>query len=345
VNWWNIPSAYWGLGLGRTIGVEQRVQAGLINACLDLASLIVNPMFVRARGANIQEQQIRQRIGGIIAVDGPVRDALTILQQPQIPSEILQQISMSEARVETTAGANQALTMGATTSKAGIGRSGTGAAGLIQANMNRVGGFAEQFVRQVYEPLLYHMHEMNRDKLPIPYILAVLGDKLGPAFTFDPAEFKNAPAEFEVLAGSHLAAKSQMAQSLFLMLQTFESAPMMDQLNKISNKKVNIEELFHMIHDLSGFKNYYNVIVDMTPDEQARQAAQSPAAVAQAQAGIKAQASDQKFQQNSALVDQENEARLVRDVFRQIAEKNIEPEVLTGSPGGIGAGNPSQETA
>lgn len=347
INWWNIPSAFWGLGLGRTIGVEQRVQAGLINACLDLASLIVNPMFVRSRGANIQEQQIRQRIGGIIAVDGPIKEAFQMLEQPTIQGEILQQISMSEGRVEKTSGANQQLTMGASagSGKGQLGRSGTGAGAIIQANMNRIGGFAELFVRQVYEPLLYQMHEMNRDKLPIPYILSVLGDKLGPAFKFDPEDFKNAPAEFEVLAGSHLAAKSQMAQSLFLMLQTFESPAMMDQLNKISNKKVNIEELFHMIHDMSGFKNYYNIIQDLTPDEQQRQAAQSPAAVAQAQAGVKMKLSDQKFQQNQQLVDQDNEARLVRDVFRQIAEKNIEPEVLTGSPGGVGAGNPSQETA
>jgi hypothetical protein len=335
LNWWNIPDAFWGLGLGRVIGVEQRVQAGLINACLDLASLIVNPMFVRSRGANIQEQQIRQRIGGIIAVDGDPQKALTLLEQPQIPAEVVAQIAMSQSRVATTSGADQQLTMGVNTGKGGAMRTGTGAAGMIQATMNRIGGFAEAFVRQVYEPFIYKCHQMNKDKMPISYIKKLLGDKLGEdsevVQKFDAKSFLNGPAEFEVLAGSHLAAKSQMAQSLFMMMQMFEAQPMMDQLNKISNKKVNIEELFHMIHDISGWKNYYDIIQDMTPDEIQRQQAQSPAAMMQAKTNATMQINDQKAGQKSQIIDQESEARAARDVFRIIAEKSAEPEALMGA--------------
>lgn len=351
VNWWNIPDAFWGLGLGRTIGAEQRVQQGIINACLDLASLIVNPMFVRARGANISTQQIRQRIGGIVDADigltgnmpKSTREALTLLEQPQIPTEIVQQIALSEGRVEKTAGANQQLTMGASAqghSQGQMGRSGTGAAGLIQANMNRIGGFAESFVRQIYEPLIYKMHELNRDKTPIAYIRQVLGVKLGPEFKFDPEDFLNAPAEFEVLAGSHLAAKAQMAQSLFMMIQLFENQPLMDQLNKISQKKVNIEELFHMIHDISGWKNYYDIIVDLTAQEKMAMQQQNPALQKlQGQMTL----NNQKFQQDQQLIDQENDARAARDIFRQIAEKASLPQALTGAESpDVGLG--SQET-
>jgi hypothetical protein len=332
VNWWNIPDAFWGLGLGRIIGVEQRVQAGLINACLDLASLIVNPMFVRLKGANAQEQQIRQRIGGIITVEGSkAGEAITMLEQPSIPAEVVNQIALSQSRVEMTSGANQQLTMGANTAKGGAMRTGTGAAGVIQATMNRIGGFAESFVRQVLEPLLYKIHEMNKNKMPISYIRQFLGENMAEDFTFDAGDFLNAPAEFEVLAGSHLAAKSQMAQSLFMMMQLFESQPIMDQLSKISHKLVNIEELLHMVHDISGFKNYYDIIQDMTPEQIQAQQQQSPNAMAQQQLQGKMQLNDQKASQNSQLIDQENEARAVRDVFRVIAEKSAEPEALLGS--------------
>lgn len=326
VNWWNIPDAFWGLGLGRVIGVEQRVQAGLINACLDLASLIVNPMYIRSRAANIQEQNIRQRIGGILTADGPVKEAFSILEQPIIPAEIINQIGMSQNRVEMTSGANQQLTMGASTGKQGAMRSGTGASAVIQATMNRIGGFAETFVRQVYEPLLYQIHQMNKDKMPIGYIREVLGEKLGEDFKFKAGDFLNAPAEFEVLAGSHLAAKAQMAQSLFMMIQLFESQPLMDQLSQISNKKVNVEELFHMVYDVSGWKNnYYDIIQDMTPQEiKAKEAANNPMAKIQGQMAL----NQQKFGQQQQLVDQENEARVVRDILRHIAEKSAEPEQL-----------------
>jgi hypothetical protein len=331
LNWWNIPDAFWGLGLGRVIGVEQRVQAGLINACLDLASLIVNPMFVRARGANINEQQIRQRIGGIIAVDGDTQKALTLLEQPSIPAEVVQQIALSQSRVATTSGADQQLTMGVNTGKGGAMRTGTGAAGMIQATMNRIGGFAEAFVRQVYEPFIYTVHKLNKEKMPISYIRKLLGDKLGKDFKFDANEFLNAPAEFEVLAGSHLAAKSQMAQSLFMMLQLFENAPLMQQLNEINLKKVNIEELFHMVHDISGWKNYYDIIQDMTPEEIQRQQAKSQGAQMQAKLQGQMAMEDKKFQNNQQLIDQENEGRAARDIFRVIAEKSAEPEALLGA--------------
>ena len=345
VNWVNIPDAFWGLGLGRVIGVEQRVQAGLINSCLDLASLIVNPMSVVSRGAQVETQQIRQRIGGILQVNGPVKEAFHMLEQPNIPNEIIQQIQMSAARVEKTSGASDQLTMGVSSpgNKGGqMGRSGTGAAGLIQATMNRIGGFAESFIRQVYEPMLYKMHDMNRDKMPISYIREVLGEKLGPEFKFRADDFLNAPAEFEVLAGSHLAAKAQMAQSLFMMIQLFESAPLMDQLTKISNKKVNIEELFHMIHDLSGFKNYYDIIQDMTPQEIQAQAQQLNPQVQKTQAAVALQ--NNQAQNKSALIDQENEARISRDIFRDISKKSAEPEELSGTPSAT-QGFGSQEQA
>lgn len=339
VNWWNIPDGYWGLGIGRVIGVEQRVQSGLINACLDLASLIVNPMFVRARGANIQTQQIRQRVGGIIDADvgtapnmpKTAKEALTLLDQPMIPAEIVQQIQLSQSRVERTSGASDQLTMGANTGKQGAFRTGTGASGMIQATMNRIGGFAEAFVAQVYQPLLFRLHQLNKDKTPMKYIRDVLGDKLGPSFKFDTDDFMNSPAEFEVLAGSHLAAKGQMAQSLFMMIQLFENQPLMDQLNKISKKKVNIEELFHMIHDISGWKNYYDIIQDLTPEEQQAQAAQSPAAQQQAKMQAQSQMQDKKFGQDQQIIDQENDARMARDVFREIAKKSVEPEMLQGA--------------
>lgn len=346
VNWWNIPDAFWGIGLGRIIGVEQRVQAGLINACLDLANLIVNPMWVRHAGANIQTEQIRQRIGGIITSSMNPKDAITQLPQETIPSEVIQQITMSQQRVERSSGANEQLTMGATPGgpKSSLGRSGTGAAGIIQATMNRIGGFAEAFSRQVYQPLLYAMHDMNKAKMPMSYIKKVLGAKLGAAFKFDPLSFLSAQAEFEVLAGSHLAAKSQMAQSMFMMVQLFENAPLMAQLEK-QNKFIDIEELFHMVHDLSGFKNYYSIVKDMTPEMlQAKQAA-SEAAQAQQATQSKAALQQQKAQSDAALIDQKNEALGVRDIFRELIKKVSSPEVLLGHPGGSGFGAPGNTNA
>lgn len=339
VNWWDTMDAFWGLGLGRVIGAEQRVQQGIINASLDLANLIVNPMYVRSRGANIQEQNIRQRIGGIITVDGNVKEAFTILQQPTIPGEVIEQGVLSQGRIESTTGANQQLTMGSSGGKQGAMRSGTGASGVIQATATRVGGFAEDFVKQVYEPLLYQIHRMNKDKMPVPYIRELLGEKLGPEFKFSMDNFMDAPTEFEVLAGSHLAAKAQMAQSLFMMFQIYTSDANLQHLMQ-QGKKVDFEAINHMIFDVSGWGGYGaygSVIKDMSPQEvQQYQASQNnPAQQIQG----KMMLNNQKFSQQQQLVDQENEARVVRDILRHIAEKSSEPEALMGAMTDQGMGS------
>jgi hypothetical protein len=306
-------------------------------------------MFLRLRGDNPQEPQIRQRLGGILTVGGPdikdVRQAFSILEQPVLPPQITEQIALSESRVEKTAGAGPLISGASPMKSAGqIGRSGTGAAGLIQAQMNRIGGFAEEFVLQVYEPLLYKMHELNKEKLPAAYIRKVLGDHLGPDFQFNYKDFMTAPAQFEVLAGSHLAAKQQMAQSLFMMMQIFEQAPIMQQLSDISFKLVNVEELLHMVHDLSGFKNYYNVIIDMTPEQIQQKKAQQNQNGPMAQVQAKMALQNNKAQLDSAAITQQNEAKIVRDILRQIAQKSAEPEALLGvpaAPSGFGSQTPA----
>ena len=343
-NWWPIPDAFWGLGLGRVIGMEQRIQAGLINACLDLANLIVNPMFVRSKGANIETQMIRQRIGGIITADGDVTKALQLLEQPSIPNEIIQQIGLSESRVERASGASQAFTSGATsTGKAGAARSGTGAAGIIQATMSRIGATAEVFVRQVFEPFLYKMHELNKRKTPMYYIMDLLGDQMGQEYRlFEPQKFMDAKVDFDVLAGSHLAAKAQMAQSLFMMFQIFDN-PAIAQSLGLQNKVVEIEEILHMIHDISGWKNYYKIIRKMTADEVQRKQAESDAAQAQSKLNSQMTLNNQTFGQKQQIVDQESNARIVREMFKDIAKRSAEPQMLSGLPPSQGLG--SNETA
>src|SRR5215469_2214441 len=50
-NFWNIPNAGWGMGVGRLAGSDQRIEKGVTDAMLDLLSMAVNQMYVRDRGA------------------------------------------------------------------------------------------------------------------------------------------------------------------------------------------------------------------------------------------------------------------------------------------------------
>jgi hypothetical protein len=107
-----IQDCFWGLGLGTTLGGEQRLQQGFINAVADIGTMAANQPFVRSRGANINTQQVRARLGGFIDVDGDATKALHPLDIPKIQQELFQVVAASEARTESTSGANEMLTMG-----------------------------------------------------------------------------------------------------------------------------------------------------------------------------------------------------------------------------------------
>jgi hypothetical protein len=339
VNWWDLPDSFYGLGLGRVLGQDQRVQQGMINALLDLTSLVVNPTYLRAAGQSPPTQSIRQRIGGIYDVNGDVNTAFKLLESPRLDPAIFTEIQQSEARAESTSGANEQLVQGnlPAQGRTSLGRTATGAQGMIAATDSRIGGFIELFNRQVYEPWLYRMHDLNCQRLPLSTLRRILKENVQTDFNidiFEPTHYLNARFEFDVLAGSHLAAKQQMAQSMVMMIQLFENPQLMQQL-QIQNKKVQIEELFHMLHDLSGFKNYYNVIANMTPQDAQRAQMQNPAVVG---AMAKGQQANQDFQHKQALIDQENEARAARDILRMQIEKAERGETVEGQPGGAGFG-------
>ncbi len=340
LNWWDTLDAFWGLGLGVVLGGEQRFQQGLTNATADICSLIVNPTIVRSRGANVTSQNIRQRLGGIFDVDGPVKDAFMYAETPKIPTEIFIAGQQSEARAEAVSGANELLTQGnlPQRGRTSLGRTATGASAMAGAVNDRIGGFVEDFVLQVFEPFLWDLHQMNCEFLPEKVLADILNDKLGKDFELDAEKYFNAPIErFEVMAGSHIAVKQQMAQAVTLMVELFQSPQTMSELAQINGQYVDVSELLHMIADVSGFRNFYDVIKDLTPEMRQKMMAMNPAVI---QAQAKGRLQQQQHQNQQELIDQKDVNRAVVLGLRSGIESEIRSEAETGQGGaeGLGAG-------
>src|SRR5258708_11223624 len=299
VNWWMIQDCFWGIGLGTALGGEQRLQQGFINAVADIGTLSANQLIIRSRGANINTQQVRSRLGGFIDVDGKANEALHPMDLPKIQQELFQVVAASEARTEDTSGASGPLTMG--TMKGGhsqgqIGRSATGAGSLVQAAVVRIGGLVEDFNRQVFQPWLWEMYDLNRMFLPPEVFRSVLNEKLGTELKFSIVEYlkgKRGIQSFNVLAGSHLAARQQMAQSMPLIMQYFSQPALAEQIADINGEYIDFDEILHMLTDVSGWGNtYYSIVKPLTPEMKARRQQQQQAAA------------NQKFNQQTALNDQ-----------------------------------------
>lgn len=343
VCWWMIQDCFWALGLGIVLGGEQRLQQGFINSIADIGTLAANQPIIRARGANINTQQVRSRLGGFIDVDGNPKEALHPMDLPKIQPEMFSIVAQSESRTAENSGANAPLTMGTLTpghAQGQIGRSAAGAGGIMQAANDRLGGLIEDFNRQVYKPFLWEIHEMNKNFLPPSVYRQILGQELGKDFKASMKDFMQTSIKsFDVLAGAHLAAKQQMAQSMPLIMQYFTNPAISANLADINQEYIDYGEILHMQTDVGGWGgNYYSIVKKMTPDMIARRKAQSPAAAQQAKIQGQSQLLAQKQQGEAQNAEIEWQQRAAGDILRHAIEAEGSTEALTGLPGGGGLG-------
>jgi hypothetical protein len=326
----DIPDSFYGMGLARLIGGEQRLQQGLINARLDEVAINLNGMFVRQRGSNIASQNIRMRPGGVLVEDE--KDSLRVLPRLNAVPEAYVEVQASSARAEQTTAASELVVQGALPSsgRSSITRTATGVQALTGGSGARLQYLVENLARQVFVPALMAFHEMNAAKLPMSQMRRILDQELQQAFAGDLLDVVNARMKFSVLAGAHMQAKRAMAQSLPLIAQMVLAAPVAGMLTQ-QGKKIDINEFVNMIFDISGWKNKASLVQDMTEEDEQRAAMQNPAVQ---QMMVNRQKVAAQTAQKSQMIDEENMGRAGRRVLETILRKVEEPELESGEMGG-----------
>lgn len=322
-NFWNIPNAGYGIGVGRLAGSDQRIEKGVTDAALDLLSMAVNQMYVRDRGANAPTQQIRQRLGGIIDVDTKpgqsVKDVFGIIELPKVPPEAFTLLQNAAQQAQSTTGADEAFTQGNLPPRGGssAARTATGAGGIIAANAGKIQGPVGHFVKGILLPTITLLEFHVKSRMSPRQIRDILGRELGAAFELDAKNFYDSEDRFECLAGAHLAAKKAMAQALPLMIQIFENAPLVQQLNSIG-WIVDVRQLLEMFMEVSEWKNARELIRPMTPAERQRYQANNPG-MQKVQGQIAAIGA--RHQAKSAEIDQQNEAKIAQDLLGKASDE------------------------
>lgn len=340
VGWWDVPEAFYGLGLSRVIGSEQRFQQGLLNNWIDMTTLKMQGVYVRTLGKGQQSQNLRLLPGKIVNIelDANGKGDLKPLQTFDPVPEAGEHMAMSQARVELMAGANEVTSQGIAGNAAhsNMGRTAAGANLIASGASSRPQDFVDKFANQVFVPFLYEVHDLNRKLLPKETIQFILDDELEQAYFKNGGteeKLRNARVIFSVLAGSKMQERRQMAQSMPLLVQILTNQQAIQQVS-IANKIIDVAAIFEDLIEVTGWKTRADWIRPMTPEEQQRAAMQSPVGQIQAKAQAQAQTVQQQHDNKLDVIDAENVDRAAREVLRHAYQAASTPEALSGAPAG-----------
>jgi hypothetical protein len=333
-NWWNRPRAFYGMGLGLIVGQNQRVDQGTINSILKILSFGVNPVYLRNRDDNAPTQMIRTGLGKILSVTDTEK-SYKLMDVPKVPSDIWAALKESESATESSSGADQMLVQGSSAGpRSSMGRTAGGANILAGASATRLDGPLDNFIEQVFKPFLGILDMLVFNIMSDGAIIHLLGKEKGQDFIdkFSMQAFHNAQIDYEVLAGSSLAAKRTMAQSMVMLTQILDNPQIQQQLAEINEEYIDFKPIISMWLEASEWKNNNDIIKKMTPEMKQKRDANSKAALVQQQTQAKQQGEQQKFSQKQQLEDQASDNRIKRDITREAAKASGMSETVNGEP-------------
>ena len=342
--WDDLPGTFYSFGIPRRIGGVQTHIQGLRNLRLDDIHMNLQNMWKARKGSNIAAQPIKSYPGAVFKVDG-MEDLEAIEKQPVL-AEAYKEEEVLIGDAEKTSGANELLVQGSMPSGArstGM-RSGTGAGAVAGASSSRVQSFVDVVCDQCLVPVLYSFLKMDRMWLDPGVMRKIVGKTLWAAMESEYGSplavdmCNNDDIEFTLLAGSNIAAKQKMGQSLPLLGQTLE-APAVQQGLAAAGKKVNWVEYTRRFEEVAGWDSQEDIIMDLTDDDKQRAMASNPKVLdAQATRQRLEQMHGHKMQQiqaeGSNKLDQ-IEAKGMADLGVQIADKAVERAAVREETPGI----------
>jgi hypothetical protein len=335
--WRPLPSSGFGMGLGQLVGPDQQVEKGTLCAYLDILAFIARPSYVREKPLNAVTQDIVVDLGKIISIETggkPVRDVLSLLEQPKIDQSLVYAIEAAKSSAANTSGATEITGQGGTVG-AGRGtgmRSGSGAQLVGQAQAGRLDGPMERFIRQVFVPWLYIMDGMNSKRLPARTLREILSNDDAHDYSkFDHIAWRNAQVNYQVLAGSHLGPRKQMAEFMPFIQQMVSNPPLMQALSE-ADYSFDAPEFVKTWAQLAGFKYVTPFFKPMTAEQKQKRDANSQAALQQKQANSDAAIQQMKGDQKENQISSEAQGRAAEKVTQLLLQNTMAPSVDEKEP-------------
>lgn len=270
-NWRSKLNSGWGIGMGKLVGGDQRIEQGTLDHALNLLAYQFNPAILHLMGQNTPTGNRMIRAGGFYAVAGDdVRKGMGIMEMPKIPGEAWQMIQYAKSSGQETSGADATFMQGQLQGKgSSAARTATGAGRIAQKADSHVQTPVENLELGLFNPFLAFLIDMVKVHMPTAEILQILDKKLGEALTkaLNMDQFMEADIEVEMLAAAKLAAKTAMAQQLPYLMQIFQQPQLLEQLHA-EGKTISLDVLLDVLFAVSEYRIEDEIIVPMTTEEK-----------------------------------------------------------------------------
>lgn len=293
----DVIDSFYGLGLGRLLKGEQRLQQGIINGRLDDLSLRLSGSFIRVRGSNTPAQQLRLRPGGIMDTDNA--DGIKMIEYPPAIADAFTEVEASDIRAQRISAANEMITQGGQQGPTSITRTATGMNALAAGVGARLGYLIDFISDMIFVPTLEFIQDCNSKWLDEETISSILNDELAHDYQGDMIEIVNAKLKFRMLASAKAKARQALAQNLMPMLQVFQQQPVLEAMST-QQLVVDWVEIAQAVADISEIAGTQKWIRPMTQQEKQAQQAKN------------------EFQQQMMLGERQHQQQM-----EQIAQKGL----------------------
>jgi hypothetical protein len=312
--WWPIENCGYGMGTGRLVGPDQRVNQGTLNEALKMLAYPMNAPLVYLRGSeNAPTQNVIWRMGGFWGVDGgqsgDVNKAVGFLRMPEIPKEAFEVVAMSQRGAEELSGADAQMSQGVLNGKQGATRSSFGAQRVAAMSDQNIADPVDSFANGCIIPVAEFLIHYIKTKMPIKELRSILSDKYSAEMMkmIDLDQFLDADFEVAVLAGQKLAAKQAIQQVIPFYLQLLEQPQILEYYHQIG-KTVDFGVMEDIFQQISELVQQPDIIRDMTPRERVLYKQNNPN-MAKTKAALAVE--QQKGQNKLAEIDKKGKTDLV----------------------------------
>jgi hypothetical protein len=280
--WWPIENSGYGMGIGRIVGPDQRVNQGVLNEALKMIAYPFNAPVLYVRGSeNSPTQNVIGRMGGFWGVDpgpsGDVNKAVGFMKMPEIPREAFDFIQMSQRGAEELSGADAQMQQGVQTGRQGATRSSFGAQRMAAMSDQNIADPVDSFANGVIIPVIEFLVHYIKTKMPIKELRQILSDKYTAEMLkmIDFDQMLDAEFEVAVLAGQKLAAKQGIQQMIPFLLQLLEQPQILEYYHQIG-MTVDFAAMEKMFLAVSELTQQPDIIRRMTPRERAQYQQNNP---------------------------------------------------------------------